>query len=244
VTDYSSRDSIISPVVTMPAKLTSPTLTFDHYVATEFGWDGGNVKISINGGAFTLIPTAAYVFNEPNTALAAAPGNTNPMASEDGFTGTDGGQVTGSWGTSFVDLAAAGVDAGDQVRFRFDYGRDGCGGLDGWYVDNVRVTNCEPVTTGKVDSTTKLRIRPKNLEYRENFKAKIRVKAEGVVPTGKVKLFADGKRIGKGTLNAKGRLVLFIKRDLKPGWYKMVAKYLGSATVKRSRDKVFVKISP
>jgi Zn-dependent metalloprotease len=245
VTDYSSRDSIISPVVAMPATLTSPTLTFDHYVATEFGYDGGNVKISINAGAFTPIPTAAYAFNEPNTALAPAPGNTSPMAGEDGFTGTDGGEVTGSWGTSFVNLAAAGVKAGDQVRFRFDYGRDGCGGLDGWYVDNVKVTNCEPVPpTGKVDSTTKLRIRPKNLEYRENFKAKIRVKAEGVVPTGKVKLLANGKRIGKGTLNAKGKLVLFIKRDLTPGVYKMVAKYLGSATVKRSKDKVFVTISP
>ncbi|GAB3260896.1 M4 family metallopeptidase [Nocardioides dilutus] len=245
VTDYSSRDSITSPVVAMPATLTTPMLTFEHYVATEAGYDGGNVKISINGGAFTLIPTAAYVFNQPNATMAAAPGNTSPLAGQPGFTGTDGGSVTSTWGTSFVDLAAAGVKGGDQVRFRFDYGRDGCGGLDGWYVDNVTVSNCVAPPAGKVDSTTKLRIRPKHLEFKEDFKAKIRVKAEGgVVPTGKVKLLANGERIGKGTLNAKGRLVLIIKRNLPPGLYKMVAKYLGSATVKKSSDKVMVTITP
>ena len=36
-----------------------------------------------------------------------------------------------------------GVTGGDEVQFRFDIGRDGCGGNDGWYVDNVEVTVCK-----------------------------------------------------------------------------------------------------
>ena len=29
------------------------------------------------------------------------------------------------------------------VQFRFDIGRDGCGGNDGWYVDNVAVIDLQ-----------------------------------------------------------------------------------------------------
>ncbi|QIK76235.1 M4 family metallopeptidase [Nocardioides piscis] len=139
--DFSSRDSITSPVVQIPAGDQSARMAFDHYVSTETGYDGGNVKVSINGGAYTLIPASAYIFNKP-TKLTDASTNTNPMAGEDGFTGTDGGKIGGSWGTSQVDLAKAGVKAGDRVTFRFDMGRDGCGGLEGWYVDNIEVVTC------------------------------------------------------------------------------------------------------
>ena len=54
--DASSRDSITSPPITMPAATNAPKLSFDHYVATEFGYDGGNVKVSVNEGAFGEIP--------------------------------------------------------------------------------------------------------------------------------------------------------------------------------------------
>jgi len=40
-----------------------------------------------------------------------------------------------------VDLAALKLKGG-KLQLRFDIGRDGCGGLDGWYVDDVRVTVC------------------------------------------------------------------------------------------------------
>ena len=82
--DYSSRDSITSPVVTLPAGSQSPRMRFDHYIATEAGYDGGNVKMSINEGAYTVVPTSAYTFNQPNATLDA----TNPLAEQDGFTGT------------------------------------------------------------------------------------------------------------------------------------------------------------
>ncbi len=237
--DFSSRDSITSPVVTLPSGLNAPKLSFDHYVATEAGFDGGNVKVSINQGAFTAVPTTAYLFNQPNAALQP----TNPMAGEDAFTGSDGGEVNGTWGTSFVDLTAVGAKAGDSLRFRFDMGRDGCGGLDGWYVDNVKVTTCEKSDPGDVASTTTLKIKPsESLDYRQDFRAKIKVQAAGVTPEGKVKLFADGQKIGRGTL-VKGKLVIKVTRNLAVGTYKIVAEYLGSDTVLPSSDKVRITIT-
>jgi hypothetical protein len=154
--DFSSRDSITSPSVGIPAGGASPRLSFDHYVSTESGYDGGNVKVSVNGGAFTVIPAAAYTFNKPTT-LTDASTNTNPMAGEEGFTGTDGGKIGGSWGTSQVDLSKAGVKPGDSVTFRFDIGRDGCGGFEGWYVDNVEVATCVGAPAATTGSTKGLR---------------------------------------------------------------------------------------
>ena len=93
-------------------------LSFDHYVSTEAGYDGGNVKLSINGGAFATIPAAAYVFNAPNTTITVTGTNTNPLAGQPGFTGTDPGRATGSWGKSQVNLEAAGAKAGDTIEIQ------------------------------------------------------------------------------------------------------------------------------
>jgi Zn-dependent metalloprotease len=140
--DFSSRDSIISPMITLPRSQRGLKLSFQHNVATELGFDGGNVKFRTSrSGKWRLIRRAAFTFNKPTRLAPAEAGNTNPMAGEPAFTGTDGGEVTGSWGQSQVNLAKAGVRGG-RLQLRFDMGRDGCGGIDGWYVDNVRVTVC------------------------------------------------------------------------------------------------------
>ena len=133
-----------SPLITLPgAAQLSPRMTFEHYVATEAGWDGGNLKISINGGAFAVVPASAFTFNPYNATLnTAAAGNTNPLAGQPGFTGTDGGEVHGSWGRSQIDLTKIGVAAGDTIQLRFDFGMDGCTGVDGWYVDDVKILSC------------------------------------------------------------------------------------------------------
>jgi len=80
--------------------------------------------------------------------VGAAGGNTNPMAGEPAFTGTDGGSVNGSWGQSRIDLGAY-AGAGDTLRLRFELGVDGCNGLHGWYVDNVLVCS-STVSAGQI----------------------------------------------------------------------------------------------
>ena len=143
--DESGVLHIVSPEVTIPAAVDAPTrVTFDHWVATEAGFDGGNVKISVNGGAWQLIQAADFIYNPYNTTLAtAAQGNTNPMAGEPAFSGSDGGSVSGSWGRSIVNLGAY-AKSKDKIRLRFDLGNDGCGGSFGWYVDDVTVYSCRP----------------------------------------------------------------------------------------------------
>ena len=141
--DRSGRMHLISPAVSLPnAAIQSPRVTFMQYVATELDVDGGNVKLSINGGDFTLIPASAFTFNAYPSTLIAAPRNTSPMAGEPAFSGTDGGIVFGSWAESQIDLTKVGVKPGDTIRLRFDFGMDGCGAIDGWYVDDVKVLGC------------------------------------------------------------------------------------------------------
>jgi len=135
-----------SPNVNLPVSAKSLYLVFDHYVATESGWDGGNLKLSVNGGEFELVPASAFTFNPYNDAIISTTTddeqnevpNTNPLAGEYAFTGADEGSVDGSWGQSHIDLGSLAAP-GDSIRIRFDFGNDGCGGADGWYIDNLQV---------------------------------------------------------------------------------------------------------
>lgn len=141
--DESGVMRLESPEITIPAG--GPTrLSFEHWIASEAGFDGGNVKISVNGGAWTLVKATDFIYNAYNSTLtSAAGGNTNPMAGEGAFSGSDGGSVNGSWGRSMVNLAPYAV-AGDRIKLRFDFGTDGCGGTFGWYLDDVKVYSCRP----------------------------------------------------------------------------------------------------
>ncbi|MFO1467806.1 MAG: M4 family metallopeptidase [Steroidobacteraceae bacterium] len=132
-----------SESITVPSKARTTWLAFDHWVATESGWDGGNLKISVNGRAWQIVKAGDFVYNPYNATLYTADdGNTNPIAGEPAFTGSDGGQVEGSWGRSIINLAPY-AKPRDRIRLRFDIGNDACGGQFGWYVDDVRVYQCE-----------------------------------------------------------------------------------------------------
>jgi Zn-dependent metalloprotease len=138
---------LTSPSIVLPAVISSgPILTFEHWVATESGFDGGQLRISVDGGAtFTLVPQANFIYNAHNAILvSAAGGNTNPQAGQRAWSGTDGGSVDGTWGRSIVNLAGL-VAGGNTIQLRWDLGTDGCGGSTfGWYVDDVTVYDCEP----------------------------------------------------------------------------------------------------
>jgi hypothetical protein len=163
-TDYSSYWFMVSDMITIPTGDILARLAFDHYLATEAGWDGGNLQISINGGAFVPLSTGTFIYNGYNTTLTPTlQGNTNPLAGQPAFSGTTGGLSLGTWGTSIVNLAARGVGPGDKIRLRYNFGINGCLGEDGWYIDQLQVYTClrpQPViqipviASGGVTATT------------------------------------------------------------------------------------------
>ncbi len=129
--------ALTSPVITLPTSINLPTLAFRHFAETESGYDGGNVKISVNGGAWTLIPTEEFSYNPYNNPLVSVlGGNLNPLAGQPSFGGSGG-----AWVQSLAYLGDL-AEPGDQVRFRFELGKDSCVGARGWYVDDVEVFGC------------------------------------------------------------------------------------------------------
>ncbi len=239
--DFSSRDSIISPIVELPDSLRTPRLSFQHYVAIEAKYDGGNVKVSVNGKDFEVIPASAYIWNAPGQLATLEQGNTNPLAGEAGFTGTDGGQTRGSWGESQVDLTALGVKAGDTVQFRFDVGRDGCGGVDGWYVDDIKIVVCKLPT--KITGSHL----PEPSIFGEPSSVRVDVARDGNAggaPTGDVILTkADGSVVADGTLK-RGNATIALPADLPVGVHVLTATYEGSTSLASSSVKVTVTVNP
>ena len=128
--------SVFIPVIPSEFPAHRPKVAFAHYLATPRWQDGGNVKISINGGAWQLIEDGSFDFNRYNETLVATQGWHNPMVGQRAWSGSGG-----VWGTSVIDLGDLNVE-GTSIRLRFDYGKDGCRGLDGWYVDDFRVYFC------------------------------------------------------------------------------------------------------
>jgi hypothetical protein len=140
--DESGVLHLTSAPIAIPATVSTPVLTFDHYITSETGWDGGNLRISSDGGVtWTLVPAADYTYNPYNMTLQPPTGtnpNTNPLAGQPAFSGTDGGSVQGSWGQSQIRLSSS--LAGKTIQLRWDFGTDGCtGALYGWFVDDVRL---------------------------------------------------------------------------------------------------------
>ncbi|MDO8630001.1 MAG: M4 family metallopeptidase, partial [Phycisphaerales bacterium] len=146
--DESAVHWLLSPSIDLFEDATTPTLTFTHFITTEPTYDGGNLKIKVNDGDFVLVPPTAFTFNAYNSLIHLT--SSNPMAGEPAFTG-----LGGTWGTSVVDLSGF-AGPNDRVRFRFDFGKDGCTGIDGWYLSDLAVFTCLPAGDGDFDGNRRV----------------------------------------------------------------------------------------
>ena len=109
----------ISWMLTTPAVYlgTGNYLEFWHYCDSEAGSDGGNVQISINGGAWNLI-----------TPLGGYPGASVAALDAPGYSGSIG------WSRARFDLSPY---ANRSASFRFTFASDASGQGLGWYIDDV-----------------------------------------------------------------------------------------------------------
>ncbi|HMN27207.1 MAG TPA: M4 family metallopeptidase, partial [Caldilineaceae bacterium] len=134
-----------SPPFVLPAQALAPRLAFDHWYATEENQDGGNLKISVNGGAWHLIPKTAFTFNPYNLSVQTGDG------SEAVFSGTNYTTFDqGSWGQSQLRLGDL-ARPGDEVRLRFELHLSPAGGVHGWYVDDVQAYYCQSCGNGRIN---------------------------------------------------------------------------------------------
>jgi Zn-dependent metalloprotease len=226
------------PILVPGLNQKNPLVTFDHYVATEGGWDGGNVKISINGGAFEVVPAAAYTFNPYNTNLStAAAGNTNPLAGQPAFSGTDGGEVDGTWGSSQINLSTLGVKSGDSFELQFDTGQDGCTGIDGWYVDDILVSTCKAKTATSAK-------RPGPVDYGRGPEVDVEVDSIGGFgpATGNVVARKGGDVIATAELQ-DGEATLDLPTSLRAGTHTISVRYAGDDLHAPSTDSVDVRVA-
>lgn len=132
--------------ISVPAGATNTRLSFWHRRAFETGYDGGTLRLSVNGGAFAVVPSAALISGA--TYNGTAGGTTCQPSGAAGaaiFTGTQSTFVN-----TVVDLdaacnAATGTTTGcggKTVRIAFTAIADCSINSDGWYIDDVSVTTC------------------------------------------------------------------------------------------------------
>ncbi len=230
--DFSSVDYLTSPSITVGSAgdlANSARLSFDHSVATEIGYDGGTVQISKDGGAtWVTVPAAAYKFNKPTVLATAAAGNTNPLQGKPGFTGTDGNKTLSDWGTSIIDLSdpALAVANGSSIKVRFAIGRDGCGGVVGWFVDNIKVTTCKTAVAATVAATHD----PEPSTFGTASSVKVTVSGAGGTPSGTVTVKEGATTLGSGTLDATGKATVALPATLPVGAHALTVSYSGDST--------------
>lgn len=146
---------LTSPSITIPGGTAVPRVSIDHWFQTEYGWDGGQFRVSVGGGPFNLIPASAIEIVPYNDTLLPALDewgdvyNSNPFAGQSAYTRTNDAQPTGEWVQSRINLRGI-ASGGNSIRLRTAFGLDGCTVAlptdptpVGWFVDEVEVYSCQ-----------------------------------------------------------------------------------------------------
>ena len=103
-----------------------PILFFWHWYDTESGYDGGNVKVSSDGGI-------SWSVLEPVNGYSGTANTSNPLSGEPIFTGHD----HCLWEYEEFDLSSY---TGQNLIFRWHFGSDNTTTYPGWYIDDVGTT--------------------------------------------------------------------------------------------------------
>jgi hypothetical protein len=120
------------------AQQNNPVLSFYHWYDMEDNRDGGNLKLSINGGPFLLaIPVGGY----PGIATW----NTSGIPDQPCYNG-----VSGGWMPATFVLP---VDSGQAFQVRWTLGSDNQNTRAGWYLDNLTGSGFGPGILVRIAAT-------------------------------------------------------------------------------------------
>jgi bacillopeptidase F (M6 metalloprotease family) len=151
------------------AAVNNPILKFWHWYSIELRWDGGNVKMSLDGTNWTLIhPVGGY----PDTARSA----NVAIPRESCYTG----QMT-TWTEATFNLP---VNAGQNFYLRWHFGSDNSVTYPGWYLDDVMLIGAtsgisEEITAGKLITVRGVRnpvMRTGNIVFNLTKPAEVRLR--------------------------------------------------------------------
>lgn len=129
--NYSSNSDsrLETPTIDLTG-IVDPQLSFWHWFSFEYRqarYDGGNVKISSNGGEFQII-TPENGYEDTISYLNAG------IPEEPGFCSYEAGQF---WHQEDFDLSPY---SGHQIVIRFHFGSNSRYTYPGWYIDDVAIT--------------------------------------------------------------------------------------------------------
>ena len=135
---HANTSTLISPAISVP-QTGVMVLSFTHRYSFEQGnWDGGQVRISVNGGAFTAVPAAAFTQAGYNGAVL---GNSlSLLAGQPAFV-LDSPSFASSKLNSICTLGS--FQAGDSIRVAFMAANDSNtrGNFQpNWEIDSVEVS--------------------------------------------------------------------------------------------------------
>ncbi|MCX5752742.1 MAG: immune inhibitor A, partial [Candidatus Krumholzibacteria bacterium] len=138
----SSNSKLDLPPLQVPSSKAYATLSFWQWYSTENTFDGGNVKISTNGGTtWTILTPDIGYKGTASSANAGIPG-------EPAFMGTAVGNF---WHKVTINLTAY---KGQTVIIRFHFGSDSSVNYPGWYIDDVRLEGVDDTAPPVFVSTT------------------------------------------------------------------------------------------
>ena len=127
----------------------TPYLVIWHWYSIENGWDGGNVKYSLDGGnTWTLLYPRRGYDGTINSWSSGA-----PIQGEPAFTGQSGNWISDTFDLSFFTLNSTGqrntgnqilAAPGDSIIIRFQFGTDANTNDLGWYIDDIQAVGLSP----------------------------------------------------------------------------------------------------
>lgn len=163
------------------------SLSFSHRYSFEGnGWDGGAVRISVNGGDFSIVPSASFTANGYTATLIG----THILRGEEGFNGDSVGYTAGQPITSTAVLGP--LERGDTVIVQFAAAWDECsvGRVPNWVIQSLGLTplNLRP----------SFKPHPGVAVFREGLDGRLRVRVLGSPPL-ELQWFLNGAPIPGAT---------------------------------------------
>lgn len=134
-----TASALVSPTLTATVG-GEVTLSFSHRHSFELDstvWDGGQVLLSVNGGAFATVPSASFSAN----GYGGVVGGNNALNGKSAFIGNSPGYAAGEVITSVASLGTFSVGDTIAVEFLGAWDEFARGTNPNWVIDSVSVTS-------------------------------------------------------------------------------------------------------